>query len=170
MKESLMLRFLLTPVAFGIVLVVGFRALDARAPSIPAPRPQPIAAAAPVAAPSANAPDAARSGPRNVLVQPALQTGKPLQLPPAVPTIGPQTSAPTVAARPALAPEAQPAMASAEILAPAAEAQPAVAPSGGRGSLGCANYKSYNPQTKTYRGFDGVVKECKSRPEATASN
>jgi hypothetical protein len=162
------LRLLLTPVAFGLVLVVGFRALDARAPSTPASKPQPIAAAV-TAAPVAGAAEGARSGPRNVLVQPALQSGKPLQLPPAVPTIGPQGSPPAVAARSAPTPEPAPVMATAEP-STAAELQTGVAPSGGRGSLGCANYKSYNPQTKTYRGFDGVVKECKSRTDATASN
>jgi outer membrane biosynthesis protein TonB len=30
-----------------------------------------------------------------------------------------------------------------------------------RGSAGCTRYKTYNPQTQTYRGYDGIVRPCR---------
>lgn len=32
---------------------------------------------------------------------------------------------------------------------------------GQRGAQGCTQYKSYNPQTQTYRSFDGKIKDCR---------
>ncbi len=43
-----------------------------------------------------------------------------------------------------------------------AGASPATTPStrAPRGALGCTQYRSYDPRTGTYRGFDGKVREC----------
>jgi hypothetical protein len=30
-----------------------------------------------------------------------------------------------------------------------------------RGAAGCTRYKTYNPQTQTYRGYDGIVRPCR---------
>lgn len=48
--------------------------------------------------------------------------------------------------------------------APATDDAPAAAQPEGRfpkGSLGCTRYKTYDAQTQTYRGFDGVVRPCR---------
>lgn len=48
--------------------------------------------------------------------------------------------------------------------APASPATGAnAAPRQASGSRGCTGYRSYNPQTGTYRAFDGTIREC--RPE-----
>jgi hypothetical protein len=55
-----------------------------------------------------------------------------------------------------------------EPAAPAAEGQPAATAeaAGGEprfppGKGGCTKYRTYNPETQTYRGFDGKIHECK---------
>lgn len=42
-------------------------------------------------------------------------------------------------------------------------AAPAPAPSSGSGNLGCEKYKTFDPGTRTYRGFDGAVHPCPVR-------
>lgn len=95
---------------------------------------------------------------------PARQPDQPLP-PTQAPAAARDVEAAPAAPQPA-APESAPSDVQQAVL-PAEPAQPA-APLGERypkGSAGCTQYKTYDARTQTYRGFDGVVHECK--PAAT---
>ena len=52
--------------------------------------------------------------------------------------------------------------------AAAGSAVPAQAERRLKASAGCTRYKSYNAQTQTYRGYDGVVRPCRAQAELRA--
>jgi len=111
---------------------------------------------------------------RDVTVDPAPATVPKIAPPAAVPKI--DTRAPTgapapVSAAPPPAPPQPQAAPSPEV--PADEQAATAGPTEGdaapirpgtrfpKGSAGCSGYKTYNPQTQTYRGYDGIVRPCR---------
>jgi BA14K-like protein len=110
---------------------------------------------------------------RDVTVNPAPTTGPRVAAPAAVPKIDPPAGAAAPAASPAPAPQDPQPGAAPGAAAPVDEQTATVDPTEGdavpgtagtrfpRGSAGCTRYKTYDPETQTYRGYDGIVRPCR---------
>ena len=117
------------------------------APSPGAARPDPVAL--PPAALSARSVATVETEVETTSLAPVQEFSRPRPAAPATTSLQP-------AARPALGLDEPP---QAGAAAPAAARPP-------RGAQGCTQYRTYDPRTGTYRGFDGKVREC----NAVASN
>ena len=95
------------------------------------------------------APDPARTAVPPPLPEPTKQVPPPIPAAPIPPEPEPQ---PQVTPGPEDPPDRQPA---------AAEAAAPTEPRFPKGSAGCTRYKTYDAQTQTYRGYDGVVRPCR---------
>jgi hypothetical protein len=78
---------------------------------------------------------------------------------PAAPALLPAAPSPQASqTAPRAAPQVQ--AAAQETLSPAGDSETPRARTRS-GASGCTNYKTYNPQTQTYRGFDGKTYDCR---------